>query len=350
MNTPGLLSCDWGTSSFRLRLVREGRLVAGIERAEGVREIHARLVAVGRASDPAARHDAFAAVLSSALEDLTTRVPGGLAGEPVIISGMASATVGWRELPYAAAPASLDGSGFLLSALPAHAGPAGLHEIRLVSGLTTGSDVMRGEECEVCGLLAQPGMEGLKADCLVILPGTHSKHIRIRDGYISDFRTHLTGELLELLSTRSLLAASVEWPPPAVPEPSAASMPEHPWGLEFDAGVRQVAARGLGASLFSVRVRSVLDGRPRWANAAYLAGLLIGAEMADLLAWESGLSPILLAASERFARPYGRALRVLGAGARWTEVPPSQVVDATLRTHALLARREGLLPGEDGSA
>lgn len=337
MSALRFLSCDWGTSSFRLRLVEDQRVLAEIERPEGVREIHARLVAVGRSMDVAARHDAFAGVVRSALTDLAAKVPDGLRGEAMVISGMASANVGWRELPYANTPTPVDGTGFHLEAMEPLENGGAPHAVWMISGLSTGADMMRGEECEVCGLLASPAMERFRSDCMLVLPGTHSKHVRVRNGFITGFRTHLTGELLELLSTRSLLAVSVDWPPPVVPDHGAVA--DTPWAREFDAGVVQVRDHGLAPSLFGVRVRSVLDERPRWANAAYLAGLLIGGEMVDLLAWKPVSSPIVLAASTRFSRPYGRALRTLEAGDRVVEVPPAELVGATVRAHALLVAR-----------
>jgi 2-dehydro-3-deoxygalactonokinase len=331
------LSCDWGTTSFRLRLVDREAVVGVVERPEGVRDIHSRLVAEGRSADPAARQEAFASILASALAELAGRVHGGLAGEPLIVSGMASASVGWRELPYAPMPTPVDGSGLHVECLPALEAPTGSHPVWLVSGLCTGSDMMRGEECELCGLLAAPDMDRFPSDSVVILPGTHSKHVRVREGTIVESRTHLTGELLELLCTRSLLGASVEWPPPPIPDNPAAL--ETLWGQDFDAGVRRVREAGLAASLFGVRARAVLGQHSRASNSAYLSGLLVGGELTDLAAWAPAPTPILLAASARFALPYRRTLETLGVGSRLFTVAPEAMAVAVVRTHARLLQR-----------
>ena len=84
------------------------------------------------------------------------------------------------------------------------------HAVWMVSGLSTGADLMRGEESELLGVLAVPEFEPLRCRALVVLPGTHSKQVRIEGGAVVDFRTFMTGELLELLSTKSLLGVSVE--------------------------------------------------------------------------------------------------------------------------------------------
>jgi len=62
------------------------------------------------------------------------RAPAGL---PVVISGMASSSIGWRELPYAPLPFSLTGC----DAVWAEIQPA----FYLVSGVASRDDMMRGE-------------------------------------------------------------------------------------------------------------------------------------------------------------------------------------------------------------
>lgn len=328
MNHAGpFFSCDWGTSSFRLRLVSpsDHAVLAEVRHGEGAKSIHTRLVERGVAGDASARSAAFAEVLSAAIVQARGLAGGAGAGAPVVVSGMASSTVGWRELPYARTPCPLDGSALRVETLePLTAGDS-RHEVRMISGLSTGRDMMRGEESELLGVLALPEFVVLRRQALVVLPGTHSKHVRIVDGAITEFRTFMTGELLELLSTRSLLGASVDWPPPAFD------------AAEFAAGVDLARSAGLAGGLFQVRVRSVLDRAPRAGNSWFLAGLVIGAEIADLISREPEVSvPILLAASPNFATTYPAAIRRLGGAARLVVATPEQLLHATLRTHALV--------------
>src|SRR5688572_748560 len=102
---PQFLSCDWGTSSFRLRLLSTGSLetLAKIKNDRGVRTLNesSKTRAIGRP-------EVFAGVMRQSLKDLAARHP--LNGAPLVISGMASSTIGWKELPYAKTPFPLDGS------------------------------------------------------------------------------------------------------------------------------------------------------------------------------------------------------------------------------------------------
>ncbi len=329
------LSCDWGTSSFRLRLVDRTSLsvLAAVQHSEGVKSIHARLVEGGRSGMACARDIEFRQVLGRALGEIAVAHSEACRDAPIVISGMASSTVGWRVVPYAAAPCGLDGSGLGVDELTpfSEESTGSAHRIWLVSGLSTGGDIMRGEECEILGILALPEYAGLHGDSLLVLPGTHSKHVRVREGSLADFRTFMTGELLEMLSSQSLLAVSVAWPPPEV-EVS----PAHE--LHFEAGARAAREGGLARGLFQVRVNSVLRETPAGPNSLFLAGLLIGAEVLDLATWNTA-APILLAGARHFAPGYRRALEILGFGPRLRVATPEQMLNATLRSHELVLRR-----------
>ncbi len=76
----------------------------------------------------------------------------------------------------------------------------------------------------------------------------------------------MTGEMFNLLKEHSILADLLAGPV----EP----------GPAFEAGVRHGLERDdLTAELFSVRARTLLGKAPREAAAAYVSGLLIGADL-----------------------------------------------------------------------
>ena len=255
-----LLSCDWGSTSFRLRAVTG----AGEIRAER-RSPHGTSAVGVPGLSVAERDRRFAAVLVAeiaALEEATGEV---LAGLPVVVSGMATSAHGWVELPYAVAPLPLDGKG-LVTAQRSVCG----HEVTLVSGIRTVRDVMRGEECELLGLLRSQPAYG-KGAVLVLLPGTHAKHVRLHDGRLVDFRTAMSGELFGLLKEHSVLRHSF-----VVTKQGLASADS------FLAGLREVASGGLVAALFQVRVRTLLAGASAADSAAFLDGLLLGDELRGL--------------------------------------------------------------------
>src|SRR6185295_9114432 len=116
------VSGDWGTSNFRLRLVEGTTVKAEVRTDEGT----AKLAALG-----GDRAEAFRSTLAKGLEQL--RAPVAL---PVVISGMASSSIGWKELPYAKLPFSLDGRDAVWEKVEGR--------VYLISGLRSATDVLRG--------------------------------------------------------------------------------------------------------------------------------------------------------------------------------------------------------------
>src|SRR6185295_12638523 len=149
------VGCDWGTSNFRLRLV-DGKVRRELKTDEGT----AKLAAAG--GDRAA---AFKATLAAGLEKL--KAPKNI---PVVISGMASSSIGWKELPYAKAPFALDGRTAVWEKVEPH--------VYLISGLRTDTEILRGEETEAVGLVASLGRD-MPFEAVLVLPGTHSKHLDV---------------------------------------------------------------------------------------------------------------------------------------------------------------------------
>src|SRR6185436_3067798 len=99
-----------------------------------------------------------------------------------------------------------------------------------------------------------------RADSIAVLPGTHSKHVRIEKGTVTGFTTYMTGELYATLAEASVLRHSVD--------------AKAPWDkTPFREGVLAARDKGLASSLFSVRARQLLHGVPSSENASYLSGL-----------------------------------------------------------------------------
>jgi len=299
------LSCDWGTSRLRLRLIEleSCRILAEHATDEGIQHL-ARL-------HPA--HDGRPEFLGDVLErGIVALGVGSETDLPVVISGMASSTLGWFSLPYADLPAPIDGSTLRFANFD-HAG----RQVRLVSGLRAASDVMRGEETELIGLFSDPVRRHLAADCIAVLPGSHSKHVRLRGGQITEFTTFLTGELYSLLSQNSTLTT-----------PEDASFDDD----AFVAGVRASRSHGLSAALFQTRARAVLGQLAARHSCAFLSGALIGAEVAALTGASS--SHIVLAAGEQLSRQYAIALGELRPGATVVKIPPADLAVAIVKGHA----------------
>ncbi len=270
------VSCDWGTSSFRLRVVG-GTATTEVRTDEGA----AKLAALG-----GDRATAFRETLDRGLLQL-----GAPDDWPVIISGMASSTIGWRELPYARLPFALEGRDAVWERID--------DRVCLISGFRGDTDMLRGEETQAIGLAATLGSE-LPERVTLVFPGTHSKHLEVNGGVITEVRTFMTGELFDLLVHHSVLRHSTEF------EAAFDS-------VAFAQGVAETRRQPLIAALFRVRTRQVLDRQPAAANTAFLSGLLIGAELLTLA--ESGL-PVIVAAGSAVRNACAAAGEVLGFGSR----------------------------------
>jgi 2-dehydro-3-deoxygalactonokinase len=325
-------SCDWGTTSFRLRRVNAATGNVMDER----REVSGAKVLFSSCApgDTTAREEAFANFLRERLCLMAGNDVASLDGTPVIISGMASSSVGWRELPYAHLPVDLDGSSLTQDSFELDVGDNRRMRIHLISGVCAESDMMRGEETEILGLFSGGRQARIAEDGIAVLPGTHSKHVRLRHRQITGFRTYMTGELFDVLSAHSLLRASVQ-PTDGAPSITLLEPAAHE---AFVAGVRASSFSGLAGRLFQTRVRTVLQKVPPTVNRWFLSGLLIGSELVELRAQEPDV-PVLLAASEPLNVAYRAAFEILGVGDKLSVVPPEEMSLASVRGHHALLRR-----------
>jgi len=325
-----LFSCDWGTSHFRLRAVEGGdaRVLAEVRSDQGVSRL---------ASQPLQQRAAsYRQVLTQAVQELVSQIPADAPEEdwrraPIVISGMASSSLGWRELPYARLPLALDGQGLIWQFVEQISEQQGEWPVYLVSGARTEHEVMRGEETQILGAFQLSHTRPLAARSLVILPGTHSKHVQVVAGKITDFETFMTGELYAVLGEHSILRHSLTGAERAASaEPAAMEA--------FCAGVEQAQYTPLTAALFQVRTRQLLAAASPNDNAAFLSGLLIGSELGYLAATDAPDWPLLLCAPATLAVPYGAALDFLGLNA--TVVPPEDVERLTPLGQLALLRNQ----------
>lgn len=275
--TPALITCDWGTSSLRAYLMAaDGGVIASRASGQGI-------MALGGLSFP----DVLTAIAGEWVRD-----HGPL---PVLLSGMVGSRQGWVEAPYARCPAGLPDLAAALAAVPAQ---PGFGRIAIVPGVLkddeTTPDVIRGEEVEVLGALARLGV----ADGLFVLPGTHSKWVRVDGGRITTFATYMTGEVFAALKGHTILGRMMG--------EGAFSAEGFRRGVEAAAGLEGPGA--LLGRLFSLRALG-LTGRLAGADSAdMLSGLLIGAELRDASAGE----PFTLVANPALSARYAEAATLLG--------------------------------------
>jgi 2-dehydro-3-deoxygalactonokinase len=136
-------------------------------------------------------------------------------------------------------------------------------------------------------------------DGLLVLPGTHSKWVSVRDGRIEDFSTSMTGEFYALLRQHSLLARSL-------PEADG----DVDWAA-FDEGVAlALRATGLLQTAFSVRTLSLFGRMDAARLPSYLSGLVIGEELRTQPLPAN--TRLVLIGSDTLTRRYERALTQCG--------------------------------------
>lgn len=275
MGKAALLACDWGTTNLRAWTLDEaGQVVDHREFDLGVSRL-----APGEAAQR------FEAEVQPAF---------GAQGLPAILCGMVGSNLGWTVAPYADCPVGLGELAACLAPVEAHGAWVRIIPGVRSEGIAGAPDVMRGEETQLMGWLAEhpDRRTGRRVICH---PGTHAKWMLVEDGRLVRFVTAMTGELFAVLGKHSVLKS--EAPADDVPA--------------FEAGLA-AAGEGdaLAARLFTARARVVGGGAPAQSTPSYLSGLLIGAEVAAVprLLGIGADEPVVLLGDEMLCSLYSRAL------------------------------------------
>lgn len=283
MTSPAFACVDWGTSGFRLWLTtRDGTVLGERKSRQGM---------------TVAAEEGFAAVLANHLAALSAPID-----LPVIICGMAGAKQGWKEAGYADVPTALDG----LAAMAVRIDDPS-RDIRILPGLAQRKadtpDVMRGEETQLIGALADAGA-GTHRVCM---PGTHSKWVTLTDGVVTGFSTYMTGETFAALSEHTILKHAL----------AGANGVDATSSAFAEALQSAFEAPGLATNLmFTIRARGLLFAADAAQSAARLSGTLIGLELAGALKGVGSGDSILLVAEGRLADLYRSAFHHLGRSPR----------------------------------
>lgn len=272
------IAVDWGSTNFRAHLLSSrGEILDEINEPAGV----TRLDRTG---------------MADAAMQLRSRWP-----EPryVICSGMIGSNVGWITAPYVECPVSVEDLGHAL--IETRIGEV---SCQIVPGLACRGgdgepDIMRGEEVEIAGAIAcYPELK--IGEAILVLPGTHTKWVRLFDGVVQSFFTSMSGEVFDRLSERGLLSSVISG--------------DAVEGEAFDKGARRgaEAGAGLGRLLFSVRAQSVRDSISTDDAASQARGALIGAEIVDALSLFPRLqrqTRTILTGNQALCNLYARAMK-----------------------------------------
>ncbi|MEZ5044564.1 MAG: 2-dehydro-3-deoxygalactonokinase [Saprospiraceae bacterium] len=258
-----ILSCDWGTSNFRLYLIESenGACLHQLSTNDGIGPLMAKKDKEEAALGYFLNH------LKAQIAIIVQSTSTNLQGIPVLISGMASSSIGMKELAYAKLPFRISGEDLVWEKIPSTINMP--HDIYLLSGLASENDVMRGEETQLVGMQNQFSFN----QSVFLLPGTHSKHIYIENKKVTQFSTFMTGELFHISATHSILSHTVQ-----------ASAIEHADAMAaFKNGVHLAKEKNYLEALFKVRTNTLLQGLAPQLNYCFLSGLHIGYELKTLI-------------------------------------------------------------------
>ncbi|MFT4641444.1 MAG: 2-dehydro-3-deoxygalactonokinase [Verrucomicrobiales bacterium] len=308
---PRLISGDWGTTTLRLRLIHRDpfSIAEEVEVPRGIAGVHDAWKATEED-----RETFFLAVMVDALDKFEDSVEG----LEIVLSGMVSSNIGMIELDYAVLPFAV---GDLLPAATIEPSERCPHRVTVFSGLRWEKrDVMRGEEAQILGLILDRQPLDLPSAFTVVLPGTHSKHVDVEEGSIVRFTTFLTGELYQTISRNTILKHAI------------AGGGEVSNKDAFREGVTQSQGAMLSASLFSIRCAGLFGERDASANGAYLSGLLIGSELANL----SKVKGCIVVSEGGLGGLYLEALKVLDFSSRLVPIPETAMKASVPRAHAFV--------------
>jgi 2-dehydro-3-deoxygalactonokinase len=287
------LSCDWGTSSFRLRQVDIPALTfSSVESPDmGIARSFEVWKQSGRKEEE--RFSFYITVINDHIKVLEQQLKFSVKSIPLVISGMASSSIGMTDIPYKAVPFLADGSDLEVRKIK---GTGEFdHDILMISGAKTAKDVMRGEETQLAGCVHQEGEERL-----FIFPGTHSKHILVKNGRVIDFKTYMTGEFFDMLSKKSILSMDVR-------EGEGLNISKNK--ESFGKGVADSEGSNLLHTAFLVRTNGLFDKLTKQENYYYLSGLLIGTELRESV---MEVQKTTLVVDEGMRPFYITALNILG--------------------------------------
>lgn len=280
MSRAVLIGLDWGTTNVRAALLTADATVLEHRRAES---------GVG--------------VLDEA--GFAARFAELVAGWPELLAiacGMVGSRQGWREAGYIACPASL---GALQAGITRFE-TAG-RKLAIVPGVKVDtedrSDVMRGEETQIAGLVAL----GYGRSGSIILPGSHCKWARLSGQTVMNFRTYMTGELHAALRKHTILRHSIV-------------KGSNETGRSFNrAALLEGAREALTAPgsdmgrFFSIRARLLLKGTDDIDAAEHLSGLLIGMEFAAAAADGFDIQDLVIAGESHLVERYAAVAGLVDA-------------------------------------
>jgi len=276
------IAIDGGTTNTRVHLIISGVVTNTVKLNMGV-----RINTNGTDKYKAELKKAISVILSS--NNLTEKDI-----KRVICSGMITSDLGLLTLPHLTLPCGIEEMANATEV-------ASFPEITsipfvFVRGLKTDStsfenaDMMRGEEAELMGLC-----EKLEENCLYVLPGSHSKLIETdKDGKIVSFSTEMTGELIEAMSSHTILNGSID-------------LKSSSLDTSFlEKGFLYAKENGVNAAFFKVRTLKVLFGATDSEAYSFFMGIALSGEITNII--NSSAKKVVIGGKEVLKKPMAHLL------------------------------------------
>lgn len=263
-----IATIDTGTTNTRVRLWENGSLAANGFAAVGVRDT----------ALTGSTHTLKCGVRQALLNALNAAAWSESDLGLVLAAGMITSNMGLYELPHLMAPAGIEelAAGMQSAILP----EVTSHPIWFIPGVRNASgpvdlescdqaDMMRGEEVETFGLIAQ---QGFSFPAIVVLPGSHTKFVWLdENSRISGSITTIAGELLSAITHNTLIANALNKSFAETLDPEA-----------LLAGARHGRRVGLGRACFQVRMLDLFAGMSYNQKANFLLGAVLANDLAAL--------------------------------------------------------------------
>ena len=256
------ITIDGGTSTTRINLIKDRQLISTIKLDVG-------------SKDNIANKNLLKTEIRKAID--TILVSHNLKDnqiDRILASGMITSEFGLCKLDHISVPADIkELHNNMHETYINEISPIPFVFIRGVKKITDSfedTDIMRGEETELMGL-----MDISYRECVYVLSGSHSKLIKINsDGFITDFSSMLTGEMIAAISNSTILCDSIDL--------------NSELNKEFlIKGYDYAEKSGINQALFKVRILNNIFGCSKSQVYSFFMGVILHDEVKQLINYET---------------------------------------------------------------
>ena len=181
--------------------------------------------------------------------------------------------------------------------------------IKSFDGNFENTDMVRGEETEIMGIL--------KGEGIYLLAGSHTKLISVdKEEKIVAVKTLLTGELIAAVSGNTILKDAIDL--------SASGLTEE----YLLAGYNYAAEKGIGDALFKVRILKNLFNKTSSEVYSFFMGAILSDDINAVL--NSGINRVVISGTKYIRTPIAIILRKI-SNLNITEISETESEQATVR-------------------